>query len=483
MTTDGIYRTTDAGANWTQVETGSWRDVEFKPGDPSVVYATQNSTFWKSTDTGANFSQTYSVSGASRLEIGVSPANSAYVYLLAGPNTGSGSFKGVFRSTDSGATFSSRSTTPNVLGYSITGSDDRDQAWYDLAIAVHPSDANTVHIGGINQWKSTDGGSTWSPMTGWSTGQASGSGLAYTHADIHDLIYFGTILYSGNDGGIHKSTDHVVNWTNLTFGMQHGQMYRIAGTQSDKNKLLMGNQDEGSNVWVGPGQTNWTHIYGADGMDCMVDQSNASNIYFSTQSGGLRKSTNGGNSSSGIAPDGNSGADWVAPYVMDPNNSSIFYGAWGNDVYKNTNGTGATSSNWTSAVVGSATIRHLAIGTNNSQVVYAASSGKIWRSADGGSTWTDITNAALSTALSGSPNITRIAVDPADANQLWVTLSAFSSGNKVFESSDGGTTWTNYSGTLPNVPVNCIAYENSASAPNDALFIGTDVGVYYRDDS
>jgi hypothetical protein len=71
-----------------------------------------------------------------------------------------------------------------------------------------------------------------------------------------------------------------------------------------------------------------------------------------------------------------------------------------------------------------------------------------------------------------------IAVNPDWSLDVAVCLSGFSDGNKVFISDDGGTTWTNISGTLPNLPFNCIEW---APGSNDGLYVGGDVGVYYRD--
>ena len=77
-------------------------------------------------------------------------------------------------------------TTPNILGYSTTGNDSSSQSWYDLAIAVNPSNANNTITGGVNLWRSTNGGSSNTCITNWS--QPEGS-FEYVHADIHELVY------------------------------------------------------------------------------------------------------------------------------------------------------------------------------------------------------------------------------------------------------------------------------------------------------
>jgi hypothetical protein len=74
-------------------------------------------------------------------------------------------------------------------------------------------------------------------------------------------------------------------------------------------------------------------------------------------------------------------------------------------------------------------------------------------------------------------------VDPANSLNVFVTLGGYTAGQKVYESIDGGATWTNKSGSLPNIPTNCIAFENTGGVPADALYIGNDIGVFYRDDN
>ncbi len=67
-----------------------------------------------------------------------------------------------------------------------------------------------------------------------------------------------------------------------------------------------------------------------------------------------------------------------------------------------------------------------------------------------------------------------------DPIKAWVCFSGYSDGNKVYQTSDAGVNWTNISGTLPNVPVNCIAYHNNGQ---DGVYIGTDIGVFYKDNT
>jgi hypothetical protein len=467
VTRNGILKTTDGWTTWSTVQSGSFRDIEFKPNDPATLYAVTSNTFYRSTDTGSNWGVIGAglPTGESRIALAVTPANNNYVYYLAGPSTGVGSFKGIYRSTDSGLTFNAMTTAPNILGYATNGNDDSDQSWYDLAMAVNPSNEDTVLTGGINVWRSTDGGVTTNAVSKWN--EPTGS-FEYVHADIHELTYnpVDGKLYVGSDGGVSVSSDNGQTFTNIWDGLQIMQFYRIAGVESNPNLIIGGSQDNGSNVYSGA--SNILHIFGADGMDCAIDYNNPNTLYFAFQSGGFRKSINGGNTSFGIRPPGSTGA-WVTPYGMDATDPNIIYGGF-SDVYRSTNG----GSSWNN--LGSDGRGALAIGVDDPARLYAAVGNTIQMSSNTGGSWADITGPWPGLT------ITFITIDPADASRIWITLGGFTAGEKVYESSDAGSSWTNISGTLPNIPAFSIAYEDTGGTPMDALYVGMDVGVYYTSD-
>lgn len=462
-TTIGVYKTTNSGTSWTMVKSGNIYDMEFKPGTPATMYCSIGSQFWRSTDTGDNWTQIVSgmPAGSTRIAIGVTPNNTAYVYLFCGPTTAIGAFKGVYRSTDSGVNFAVRATTPNLLGYDAAGNDSDHQTTYDLAVAVSRTDAQDILTGGINCWVSVNGGTNWTISSHW---YEAGNTIGYTHADIHALEInpLNNNLYCGSDGGIYRSTNFGTDWTDLSTGIACTQWYRIEGTEANSSLLVGGTQDNGSNKWSGG--TGFTHVRGADGMDAMVDHSNQLIFYTTRQYGYIEKTSNGGTTFSNVSP--SSGA-WVTPLVMNPSTATTIYAGY-SDVYKSTNG----GTSWTNT--GADGRGAMAIGVSNTSRIYASNSSTFYRSDDAAATWLN-----KSAGLPAN-TITFIAVDNTNSLNVFVTYGGYTSGQKVYESIDGGDNWTNISGSLPNVPVNCIAYDFDSS---DGIYVGTDIGVFYRDDN
>ncbi|MFN9114048.1 MAG: WD40/YVTN/BNR-like repeat-containing protein, partial [Bacteroidota bacterium] len=166
-TSDGLYRTTNSGTTWTKVVNANFYDVEAQPGTSSNnFYASTYGGLYRSTDNGATWTLVQIITGSGRIAIGVSAADPATVVALCSKSS-NGSFLGFYRSTNNGSSYSLQSSAPNLLGWSATGSGTGGQGSYDLVVTIDPTDANTVYIGGINIWKSTDAGVTWSLKGHW----------------------------------------------------------------------------------------------------------------------------------------------------------------------------------------------------------------------------------------------------------------------------------------------------------------------------
>jgi len=473
FTSNGIYRTTNGGTSWTQVQnTNAFKDGEYKPGDPNTVYATGTRLF-RSTDGGATWTNITAglptSANVDRLSVAVSPADANYVYILAGSAANSG-YYGLYRSTDSGLNWTQRSTTPNVMGWSTTGSDTGGQSWYDQALAVSPTNRDIVLVGGVNIWRSTNGGTNWTLHAHW-TG---GGGAPFVHADMHDITFqpgSASTYYVGCDGGVFKTTNTGGSFTDNSSNMAIAQPYRIGLSNSNATLWITGHQDNGTNIRNG---ANYFETMGGDGMDCFIDRTNNNVMYGEQYNGAFNRTTNGGGSWTGITGGLTGAAAWVTPWVQDPATANTLWAGYTN-VFRSTN----QGTSWTQmgSLGGSGTIVDIKVAPSNAAIIYAARSNALFKSTNTGGTWTNITG----TLPVGSAAITRILIDPSDANNVWITFSGYAATAKVYVTTNGGTSWTNISTGLPNLPVNCSVY--TPGSTNDAIYVGCDVGVYYRDNT
>lgn len=454
-----IYKSLNGGSTWSNVYTGSdIRDMEYKPGDTSVIYC-GGERFLKSVDGGLSFTANLSLPhDTTRLEVAVSEADASVVYLLA--SNGNNSFGGLYRSANQGNSFTLMSDSPNLLGYAEDGSDDAGQAWYDLALAVSPQDENMVFIGGVNVWKSTNGGASWNILTHW----VYGGPYQYSHADIHYLGFYGNNLYCGSDGGAFISLDFGATWNDISSGLAITQFYAFSNSPIDNDLIVGGAQDNGSNVF---NNGTWTHVFGADGFEAITHPTDVNTFYASYQSGGILRTRDGGDNFDYINTTGQEGS-WLTPIAMDPQNPSTIFMAL-EDLFVSFD-EGDNWNNLTNGITLSEKIDVLTIAPGGSSDLYFSEQSTFYYSHNGGTTWT-------ATNPIGSFYISDIAVDAVDPLKVWITGNS-SSGDRVFYSTNGGVSWTNITGALSGTGINCIM--NDPASPR-GLYVGTNTGVFYRD--
>jgi Secretion system C-terminal sorting domain/Thrombospondin type 3 repeat len=446
-TTSGLYKTIDAGVSWTLTQSGNIRDVKIKPEDPNTVYAVSSSIFYKSTNAGDTFTanSTGLPASSGRLVIDVTPANSDVVYVVSA--TSGNGYQGVFKSSDSGDTFTKKLNTVDIF--------ESTQAWFDLALAISDTNENEIYVGVLNIWKSSDGGDTFTQMNSWFQHTPS-----YTHADIHLLRFYNGELYTGTDGGFFKSADQGTTFTDLTEGMEISQFYRISVSQQTSGKIAGGLQDNGG---FGFANNQWNNYHGGDGMEGVIDPNNDTFYYGFMQNGqNLFVSSDSGQSGNQAFAGPETG-NWITPLAIN-SESEVFAGY--SKVYQFKDGT------WTAitSISFGQNIDVLEIDNGDTNIMYVAINNSLRKSTDKG----------ISFALveSFSSNITSIEVNNNDSNIVYVTTSG--TNGKVLKSIDGGDTFTDISGTLPNLTKNIIKHQ--AENPNNPLYLGTSVGIYRYDD-
>ncbi len=459
----GIYRSTDGGTSWNQVVSGNGYDIEFKPGDPSIVYAASQSVY-KSTDGGATFTAISGFDAGAKM-IGVSPDDPNVVYVLDANNS---TFGGLYYSSDEGVSFVERNHgSSNFFGYSTTGNDNSGQAPRDMDIAVNPQDVNEVHIAGVLTWRSLDAGVTMTCTSDWIPAQAAGANRGYCHADVDILVFDGTTLYAGTDGGIFKA-ENTTNLTadyyeDLTIGVGIRQFYKIGVSQTADVVVNGGSQDNGSSFYSQA--EGWRDWLGADGMENFVDKDNTDVMYGMIQNGRMYRTDNGAASITDLPEPGPGFGNWVTPFEQDPTVTNTIYLGY-TSVYKSTN----KGVSWTaiSQNFGS-NLDQMKIAPSNNQVMYASQGPFLYRTDDGGATnWTQQT-------LAGG-NINSIAIHPTNPDKIAV---ATTSSLRVLVSEDGGASWSTLNSALPAFSALAVVWDDNEY---NGLYLGMDYGIYYIDD-
>ena len=518
-TSIGVYRTANGAASWTKAGFNDLSgnpisfsnhefcafDIEYKPGSSTTVYTgvrikTISSgnirfAFFRSTNSGVTFNEVdlssdIDVGFLIRFEIGVTPDNPSLVFLLCGPGfleDGDGSddtMLGFLKSTNSGVSFTNIATEPDVFGYNPTvGPTIGNQCFYDMALAISPTNANYIFTGGLVVFRSTDGGFDFDGNTTywtWEVGET-------IHPDVHDLKYnpLDGRLYAATDGGVFYTANNGGAWNPIFNGLSITQFYH-AENDNENNKLWGGTQDNG--VLEQVSGTEFFEFDAGDGYDVMTDNivGNGNDSYWSTNGGII---TSGNNGNYDITPPDPSmvGHGW-ALLDMHPTNEDYIYAGYMDAVwYSPTGGDDWETNGYFNRLDGGDVQGEWCMQTcmSNGTRIYTAGNNRMWR-VDG----IDFEEGGTGTLYNITPNlieegfpsnstasiqkVTDILVHPSNSAILWVTAGGFTAGAKVFYSSNMGADWTNITYNLPNIPANCLLRDS-----NGNLYVGMDSGIYY----
>jgi hypothetical protein len=460
--TDGLHRSLDGGATWSLVAGvagfGAWYDVQWDPQDPLRVYAVRGSDasgngVHLSTDGGATWTLAGTGQPASALfgktKIG---ASGDHVYAYVGdPGFGPG-ITGLFRSTDDGATWTQAAAAGIPTG----------QSWYNLACAVDPNNAQRVICGAIALARSNDGGATFTQV---------GNNV---HVDQHALKYepgSNSRLWTACDGGAWLSTTDgsLLSWQERNSGMVSYQFYDICVNNGPEPYYVMGGtQDNGTDKWSGT--TTWADGLGADGMVCNIDPTNGTTVFAEWQVGNHHRSTASGAPLS-FVPINNGitgGARWVAPVDQSRFDGDVLYTETSDGIFKTTD----AGDNWFN--VSPAQAIWISVSPVDDDVVWSVELGSFRRSTDAGVTWPSI-------AVPGFPvgYPTKIVAHPTEVLTALATFSDYGGVAKVARSTDGGASWHDVTGDLPDVPANGIAIDPASTGD---WYLATDLGVWHSDD-
>lgn len=470
--TSGILRSADGGTTWTTVRSGMHVDVIQHPANANIWYASTLSSasgrdVLRSTDRGLTWTPLGAGTGlgataADRIELAVSPARPGSVWAIFSDGTNSRTSH-IGRWDEATATWTALNVAATYTG-DVRG-DMGTQSWYNMVIAVDPTDANVIYVGGVRPFRSRDGGATFSPIA------------SSVHVDWHTISVDPRdprILWAGCDGGVFLSTDGGTTWRSRNTNLSISQFYQgISLHPTLPFVALGGTQDNGTLQWTG--SPMWVGRFGGDGGPTAINPQNPNIQWYTTQWSSTaaapsirRHDLQAGsnvNRGAGIAVAGERSA-FIPILRMDPVNPNKLYYTT-QRVWRTANEGVAWASISPDLTGGSGHISTLAISPADTQTVWAGTSdGRVQVTADGGITWTNVSGGLPAAFVSD------VAADPTNPQRAIVTFSG-AAPTRVWLTEDRGTTWTAIGASLPNVPVNAAVFVTA-----NRVFVGTDVGTY-----
>jgi hypothetical protein len=481
----GLFRSTDYGASFTSIgpNTNNVSDIELSStgrihigvGSLGVTreyhYSDNDGTTWD--PSAHNFTSVVGATGK-RVELAIAPSLGSTLYAIVGTTS---AIEGIYKSTNSGITWAATTAASWVDQACGSSAADftRNQSWYDLAMAVNPSDPDNVIIGGVDLLKTTNGGTSWTQITSW----WGGCSRQDVHADQH-VIYFepgsSTVAYFGNDGGIYRTTNATAATPTLTSKNDNYNVTQYYSTSlhptAFENYIIGGAQDNGTHIIESAGIGSGNEVTGGDGGFCHIETDEPQYVYSSYVYNNFYRSSDYGSTFSTLISDNN--GPFITPWDFD-NTNNILYASYTTNNIVRWSSMHGTPSGATINIASSGTFTHIKVSPNTPTTIYGGTnSGKLYKitSANGTPSTTDITGASFPAG-----SISCLEVEKGNEAHLLATFSNFSV-TSVWESTNSGSTWTSVEGNLPDLPVRWVIFN-----PNnyDQALLATETGVYSTD--
>lgn len=531
-TKSGIARSTNGGTSWSQVLSG----IDTVPdGCQQLVMRTDTSpndyvfAACAGFDGGNVFRNVSAQSGNSwtdltlptstknlgRVSIAVAPSSQTTIYAVGARNDLESVFNfgldGVYRSTNSGDTWStqllndddvtklSNMLRSNPFDALCLGSGNHllHMGLQVNAMAVDPVDANRVWIGGVDLFRSDDGGVNWGLASHWTSSPAPNYVRAGHHAILFQPGFDGNLnktMFVAGEGGIYRTDDaraatatlntapcdenSGVSWADLNHGynameFNHGLPYPDGTTYfggTIGNGTVRGNDADGPD--------DWEEILGGEGGFVAIDPANTDNVYAENTGLSIQKSTDGGitfqSATNGINP--LELGQTVNPFVMDPGNPQRLW-TGSTNIWRTDDG----AATWTQASDGSGAkeLTAIAVSPLNPNLVIAGKASGAIISTNQALSATSTTNWLNVNVRVGVPSW--IAFDPASSNVAYLTYSTFNrhGDSHIYKTTDGGAHWVGIDGSsggkIPDIPVHCIVVNPFTPS---TLYVGTDLGIF-----
>lgn len=512
LPTDGLFRSSDQGMTWQQVlplipgENVPYCVSDIALGSDNRLYAgTRPNLNGKGaavilySDNGVQWtvntqyqseilaSSTNNIPG--RVVLATAPSDPLVVYALiaSGYINPANNFQyfncyHVLRSGDRGATWVKKSIPP-----ASSGNNFATIAWHALDVAVDPNVPDWLYVGGLDMYKSFNGGISWIKVSDWSK-MYSGGGTDYIHADQHIIVYkpgsSDEILF-GSDGGVFYTNDGsgtIPEFMERNTGYNTLQVYTCAlHPQAGFNQFYGGLQDNGSlfNVGLGEPLTINNMVSGGDGAYCFYDIQDPAlsitsvyyNSYVVFDNGTYINSL--GNWSSGT---------FVSPADLDYKNKILYcnavdyIGTHADQILRinnlTWNATGTYLTMGTGSQIPFSAVRYSPFSPPGTTTVFAATaSGRLFRAANMQTNQPGVTE--IGSASFPVANISSVALGKSE-DTLLTTFSNYGVAS-VWLTTNGGNNWSNVEGNLPDIPVRWALFHPQSSR---RAIIATETGVW-----
>lgn len=489
--TRGLYRTEDGGANWEQVlfvsDTTACIDVVMNPENTDILYAStwerrrrpwirdyggETSGVYRSIDGGDNWELLtnglpISDSETGRIGLSISKTDPSIIYASYTTNSITNTYDGLYRSTNGGDSW-------ELAELDAISDVNSTFGWYFGNVRVNPYNEEDIHVLGQQLYRTQNDAASWSSDV-------------QMHVDFHALEWSSQnqdMILCGNDGGLYISENNGQNWSQFV-NLPITQFYHMEVDESDPEQIYGGAQDNNTIRTTTGELDDYEAILGGDGFQVSVDPTDNDFVYAEYQFGVFfRSEDNALNMEYAIGDiPTEDRTNWNTPAILSPYDPEIlYYGS--NKLYRSDDraltwypiSDDLTGGQHPSGASSFGTLTTLAASGANDGVIYTGSDdGKVHVTFDGGANWELVSN--------NLPNryVTGLAIDPNDDLTAYLTYSGYGYldySPHVFKTNDGGQSWTDISGDLPNIPVNDILIQ----ANPFRIFIATDNAVWYSED-
>ena len=523
LSKDGLYRSSDGGENWTQVlpnipET----DHSYAPSDIELtsdgklfvgtgisldetgagrILSSVDGINWLVYDEFAAVIESqpeFNYPGRVVLTSSMSDANRIYAFMTAAAGEFY-SFKSpwgmhLLKSSDAGASWT-EAVVPSRSG----GPPDGRWAyiaWHALSAGVNPGNPDKLYAGGLNMHTSSDGGSTWAEVSSWYNFDNSDPNLpGYVHADQHSVKFrpgsTQDALFT-TDGGVfltRNAEDIVPDFAEKNHGYNTLQHYTCAiHPEAGRRYFLAGAQDNGSFRYDEDNDPIdiFDYISLGDGTLCFIDEDDP-NFQISSSHFNYLYTTNLHllygymENVPGIYGVGIFINPMDFDYVNDIlyANTCNFYGERADTIMRVYNVKSAELSiNYIAMNTGTTVpFSAIKVAPTNSSIVYAGTQdGRLYK----------INNADYLIGNKDPYEITEIGSNEfpranivcietgINEDQILVIFSNYGV-SSVWESVDGGNSWTDKEANLPDIPVRWGIYH---PANSKQVLLATEIGLW-----